>query len=139
MGIKFKKLDINAKIIKPRQGDIGYDVYAIKNQLILENDIACIPLGLALEFDEKYYCKVEDKSGIFKNKGLTVGGTVIDSSYRGEINCQLFNITNKVQHIKAEEKICQLVFIKADTPDLEEFKELSNTDRGIGRFGSTGK
>lgn len=134
-----KDLGKGGKIIPPvHPGDVGYDVFAIEDVTIYPNEVASLPLGLAIEFPDNFVCYVMDKSGIFKKTGLHCGGQVIDSSYRGQIHCQMANVSKWEAKIKKGEKLCQLVFHPVCVVDIDFVKELSPSQRGSGGFGSTG-
>jgi dUTP pyrophosphatase len=69
---------------------------------------------------------------------LDVLAGVIDSDYRGEVQCLLYNSGDEPIHLPAQSKICQLIIEKIITPDAEWADDISETERGIGGFGSTG-
>ena len=139
MNLKVKKLRQEAKINSPAHpGDVGYDVFATQEVLIKPGQRFKMPLGIAMEFDDTHYCRVEEKSGLAQ-RGIITMGNVIDSSYRGEIHATLFNCGKESIHFKLGDKVAQLVFIRADTPKVELVEELSDTTRGADGFGSTGK
>lgn len=138
--LKVKKLREDAKINPPaKDGDAGHDVYATKTVTINPHDRFAMPLGIALEFPRGYVCIVMDKSGVANKQGLHSIGSVIDNCYRGEAHCILNNTSNKKVEIKKGKKIAQLLFYKCYTVDkIEYVNELSKTNRGSGKFGSTG-
>jgi dUTP pyrophosphatase len=138
--LKVKKLHKDAKIIPPaRDGDAGHDVCSIKSIEIQPHERYAIPLGIALEFPKGYVCIVTDKSGIASKTGLYNIGAVVDSCYRGEIHSILVNSTNQSVYVNAGQKVAQLIFYQCfTTNDIEFEDELSLTDRGSGKFGSTG-
>jgi dUTP pyrophosphatase len=70
--------------------------------------------------------------------GLDVLAGVIDSDYRGEVRCLLYNAGDEAIHLPAQTKICQLIIEKIITPGAVWADEISDTDRGSGGFGSTG-
>jgi dUTP pyrophosphatase len=82
---------------------------------------------------------VKDKSSLPKNGGIHVMGGVYDAGYRGEYNVNLVNLGKKPYRIEKGDKIAQLVIFPVAIPVLKEVKSLSETSRGEGRFGSTGK
>lgn len=139
MQVKVKKLNQQAKINLPaKQGDCGYDVFATKCITLPPHGRFNMPLGIAIEFQNGYFCQVNQKSGLANKYGIDTIGNVIDSGYRGEIHAQLVNTSNEDVTIFAGEKVAQLIFIKCATPDIVFVSQLSQSDRGQAGFGSTG-
>lgn len=96
--------------------------------------------GLFIELPIGYEAQVRPRSGLAAKKGITVlnaPGT-IDADYRGEIGVILVNLSKEDFEIQNGERIAQLVIAKHERVEWEETKELSETDRGEGGFGSTG-
>jgi dUTP pyrophosphatase len=114
----------------------------------LENDIVLspmerviIPTGLFMELPVGYEAQVRPRSGLAAKHGLTVlnsPGTV-DADYRGEIGVILVNLSNTAFTIKNGERIAQMVIARHDRAEWEEVQSLSDTSRGAGGFGSTGR
>jgi dUTP pyrophosphatase len=115
----------------------------------LENDYSAlkpmerviIPTGLFMELPVGYEAQVRPRSGLAAKHGLTVlnsPGTV-DADYRGEIGVILVNLSNTAFTIKNGERIAQMVIAKHDRAEWEEVQSLSDTSRGTGGFGSTGR
>ena len=114
----------------------------------LENDIVLppmerviIPTGLFMELPVGYEAQVRPRSGLAAKHGLTVlnsPGTV-DADYRGEIGVILVNLSNTAFTIKNGERIAKMVIAKHDRAEWEEVQSLSDTSRGTGGFGSTGR
>ena len=100
-----------------------------------------VPTGLKIALPEGYEAQVRPRSGLAAKFGITVlnaPGT-IDADYRGEIGVILVNLSNEAFTIEPGERIAQLVVAKFEQIDWELTQELSETDRGEGGFGSTGK
>lgn len=96
--------------------------------------------GLFVELPIGYEAQVRPRSGLAAKKGITVlnaPGT-IDADYRGEIGVILVNLSNDDFIINNGERIAQLVIAKHERAKWVEVKELSETTRGTGGFGSTG-
>jgi dUTP pyrophosphatase len=139
MKLNVKKLNEYGNINAPaKRGDAGYDVFSTQHITLFPGEKTLIPLGIAVEFDEGYMCRVENKSGIASKTGLLNVNGIIDSSYRGEIKVIVYNLGNQPEEIKRGQKIAQLVFYKIETPSVNFVDELSDSDRGEGGFGSTG-
>jgi dUTP pyrophosphatase len=96
--------------------------------------------GLFIELPMGYEAQVRPRSGLAAKKGITVlnaPGT-IDADYRGEIGVILVNLSNEDFIIENGERIAQLVIAKHERAEWIEVKELTDTSRGAGGFGSTG-
>ena len=144
MYVRFKKLTPTAKA--PTQGSAeaaGYDLYADTQEdvYIEPGESKIIDTNIAVELPPGYFGGVYPRSGISKNRGLTLINCVgvIDSDYRGAIRVPLINLSNHIQVIKPGERVAQLIIqIHARTIWME-VDDLSETDRGSGGFGSTGR
>lgn len=100
-----------------------------------------IPTGIRLEIPEGFECQIRPRSGLALKHGVTVLNSpgTIDSDYRGEIGVILVNLSDKPFSIQSGERICQMVFAKAEDALMTEVKILSDTERGAGGFGHTGE
>ena len=120
----------------------GMDVraYLSENLVLQPLERKLIPTGLFLEIPEGYECQVRPRSGLALKKGITVLNTpgTIDADYRGEVGVILINLSNEPVTIEPSERIAQLIFSPVIQVFLNETKELSQTNRGSGGFGSTG-
>ena len=102
---------------------------------------AMIPTGLFVEIPAGYEIQVRPRSGLAAKHGITVlnaPGT-IDADYRGEIKVILVNLSDQEFEIKPAERIAQLVVAAHEKAEWEETDSLSDTARGEGGFGSTGR
>ena len=121
----------------------GVDLKAAIKEAItlapLERSI--IPTGLKIALPEGYEAQVRPRSGLAAKHGITVLNSpgTIDADYRGEIGVILVNLSQTSFTIQPEERIAQLVVAKYEQIQWEEMEELSETNRGAGGFGSTGK
>ena len=97
-----------------------------------------IDTGVHAAIEEGFCGLIKSKSGLNVRYGLTADG-VIDAHYTGSIAVKLYNHTPVDYHIKAGDKIAQLVIVPCLLPDLEFVDHLEETDRGDGGFGSTGR
>lgn len=100
-----------------------------------------IPTGLFIELPAGYEAQIRPRSGLALKRGLTVLNTpgTIDADYRGEVGVILVNISGEPQTIEPGERICQMVIAKHETPQIVEVQELSETERGAGGFGHSGR
>ena len=100
-----------------------------------------IPTGLFVELPEGYEAQIRPRSGLALKKGITVLNTpgTIDADYRGEIGVILINLGEEPFVIENGERICQMVIAQHAVATLVEVNELTDTERGAGGFGHTGK
>ena len=139
MKIKVKKLKPDAKLPKYHHpGDVGMDLYSMEHVTIPPMGQHRFWHGFALEFPEGYGGIIMDKGSISK-AGLAHMGGVYDAGYRGEYNTLLVNLSDKSYTFEEGDKVAQLVILPVEIVDLEEVESLSESVRGEGRFGSTGK
>src|ERR1035437_320749 len=140
MKIKIKKLHLDAQIPKyAHEGDAGLDLYTVEAFELEPGERKSIPLGIAIEIPDGYVGLMWDKSGLSHKYGIKSFGGVIDSGYRGEIHAGVMNLSDKYFKFEKGHKIAQLLIQKIENVDFEEVKELSDTSRGEGGLGSTGK
>lgn len=100
-----------------------------------------VPTGLFMELPSGFEAQVRPRSGLAIKQGLTLLNTpgTIDADYRGEIKIILINLSNEPQTIQHGDRIAQMVIAPFVQATLAEVLELSDTDRGTGGFGHTGK
>lgn len=144
--LKVKKLRPDAVLpARATPGSAGYDLTAcIESEItLLPGKPAVIPTGIAIELSETAPCAafVYGRSGLGVKFGIILsnGVGVVDSDYRGEIMVGLTNISSTPYILKPRERIAQLVIHPILLPQPMEVSELSDTLRGEGRFGSTGR
>ncbi len=142
--IRVKKL--HEKAILPTYGSAeaaGADLYACLDEtvVIAPGETAWIPTGLALEVPKGSAGLVYARSSLGAKRGLAPANKVgvIDSDYRGEIRVVLLNHSKLTQQIEHGERVAQFLITPVLTPVYEAVDELTDTDRGAGGFGSTGK
>ena len=142
--IRVKKLNPNAML--PTYGSVeaaGADLYACLDQpvTIAPGETAWIPTGLSLEVPKGCAGLIYARSSMGVKRGLAPANKVgvIDSDYRGEIRVVLLNHGKTTQTVENGERIAQFLITPVLTPAYMEVDELSNTGRGTGGFGSTGK
>lgn len=142
--IAVKKVRPNA--ILPTYGSTeaaGADLYACLDEPVTigVGETAFIPTGIAMEVPKGCAGLVYARSGLACKRGLAPANKVgvIDSDYRGEIAVVLHNHGQEAQTVAHGERIAQMVITPVLTPVYEEVEELTDTDRGAGGFGSTGK
>lgn len=142
--VKVKKLKENA--VLPTYGSefsAGADLYACLDSsvVIRAGETLLIPTGLSMEIPEGYAGLIYARSGLASKKGLAPANKVgvVDADYRGEIMVALHNHSKSDAEISPLERIAQLVITPFLKASFEVADELSETVRGAGGFGSTGR
>ena len=142
--IAVKKLDERA--VLPTYGSefsAGADLYAVCDGEVTfaPGETKLIKTGLAMEIPEGYAGLIYARSGLASKRGLAPANKVgvIDADYRGEFMVALHNHSQQVQIVAPGERVAQLVVVPVVTPGFAQVEELTDTARGAGGFGSTGK
>ena len=124
-------------------GSAGMDLRAnLQNVVILKPlERMLIPTGLFIELPEGYEAQIRPRSGLAIKRGLTLLNTpgTIDSDYRGEIKVIIVNVSGEDQSLQPGERIAQMIIAPYIQIQWEKADILSETDRGDGGFGHTGK
>ena len=140
MRIKIKKIHPDAMIPNyAHPGDAGMDLYINEAVELEPGERKSIPLGIAIEIPEGYVGLILDKSGLSHKYGIKGFGGVIDSGYRGEWHAGVMNLSDKYFKFEKGHRIGQFLVQKVEYVELEEVVELSDSSRGKGGLGSTGK
>ena len=140
MKLKIKKLNPNCKLPNyAHPGDVGMDLYATEDYDLKPDERRVFFVGFGLEFPVGYAVIVCDKGSLPNKAGLHVMGGVYDAGYRGEYNALLINLGPETYHVAKGDKIDQMIIYPVEIAELEEVDSLSESSRGEGRFGSTGK
>jgi dUTP pyrophosphatase len=128
------------------EGDSGFDLRANLNQTITLKPLErfLVPTGLKFQISEGFEVQVRPRSGLAAKQGLSVLNTpgTVDQGYTGEVKVILVNLSNDTVSVNHGDRIAQAVVcpvLTKKTINLTEVKSVSNTDRGDGGFGSTGK
>ncbi len=142
--VKIQKLNPNANIpTYQTEGASGMDLCAFLSEPILLKPLErkLIPTGLKMELPQGYEAQVRPRSGMSIKHGITLVNCVgtIDEDYRGEICVPVINLSNEEFTINNGDRIAQMVISPVTKASIIETKELSNTKRGEGGFGSTGR
>ena len=100
-----------------------------------------VPTGLFMEIPEGYEGQVRPRSGLAIKHGITVLNTpgTIDADYRGEVKIILVNLSDTDFVINSGERVAQIVFAKCEQMEVVNVDTLSETERGEGGFGHTGR
>ena len=125
------------------EGSSGMDLYAaIEKPITLKPlERILVPTGLKIEIPIEYEAQIRARSGLSVKHGITLINAIgtVDADYRGEVCVGLVNISNQEYTIQPEERIAQMVIAKVEKAEIEVTTELSESERGEGGFGSTGK
>jgi dUTP pyrophosphatase len=138
MRIKIKKLHPDAVLPKyAKQGDAGMDLTAVSREYIDSNHFK-YNFGLAIEIPEGFVGFIFPRSSCYKQWQIMsncVG--VVDSGYRGEVSAVMIGTTDNSYHVG--DRVAQLIVMPIPYVQFDEVDELSDTERGSGGYGSTGK
>ncbi|MBN1698700.1 MAG: dUTP diphosphatase [Spirochaetales bacterium] len=123
-------------------GASGADIMAACDpEIVLSpGERTLVPTGLFLQIPEGFEAQIRPRSGLAFRQGLTVLNTpgTIDSDYRGEIKVILINLGREPVGIKKGDRIAQIVFMPVVRATFIPVREVGETERGEGGFGSTG-
>ncbi len=141
--MKLKVKTIDSKAILPyyaHPGDAGLDLFSVEEKEILPGETALIRTGIVIELPENTEAEIRPRSGLALNHQVTLLNTpgTIDWGYRGEIKAIMINHGKKTFKVENGMKIAQMIIKPVLTVEVEEVKEISETARGKGGFGSTG-
>ncbi len=144
MEVRFRRLPTNPDLPLPERATpqaAGYDIRAAESVTLEPGEIRLVPTGLVMELPEGVECQVRPRSGLALKHGITLPNSpgTIDPDYRGELRVILQNTGRETVTLARGERIAQLVFARFETPRVVEASDLSETHRGEGGFGSTGR
>ncbi|CDI49298.1 dUTP diphosphatase [Clostridium tetani] len=140
--LKIKLLKEDAKLPQyAHDNDAGMDLFSTEDKIINPGKRALISTGISIELPKNTEAQIRPRSGLALKNGITVLNTpgTIDAGYRGEIGIILINHGEKDFQVEKGMKIAQMVIKPIVKVNIEEVKMLSESQRGKGGFGSTGK
>ncbi len=141
--VKFKMADgcDELKPAKAHADDAAYDLRSRTDLMIGPGKVALVPTGLFLELPVGYEAQIRPRSGLALKQSITLLNSpgTIDAGYRGEVGCIIFNAGGATFEIRRGDRIAQMVIAELPKIALVESDALSDSDRGTGGFGSTGK
>ncbi len=142
--LKIERLPHNKNIpAYQTEGAAGMDLCAaIEAPVVLKPlERALVPTGLKIELEHGYEAQIRPRSGLSIKHGITLINCVgtIDEDYRGEVCVPVVNLSNETYSIQPQERIAQMVIARVEQAQIEVVTELTETLRGAGGFGSTGK
>ena len=143
MRLQIRQLDPSLPLpTYAREGDAGLDLLAAEDVTLAPGERYAVRTGIAVAIPDGCAGFVHARSGRALREGLALANApgLIDSGYRGEIKVIVVNLdpSEKIE-IKREEKIAQLVIQEVASAAIEVVDELSESERGEGGFGSTGR
>lgn len=142
MTIKITKTDPNAVLPKfATAGSAGADVYSVENFALAPGERRLVDCGFKMEIPPGFEVQCRPRSGLAITRGVTVLNSpgTIDSDYRGPVKVGLINLGDAIQWIAVGDRIAQFVVARVEQMTFVEVEALSETERGEGGFGSTGK
>lgn len=125
------------------EGAAGMDLCAAISEPITLKPLErfLVPTGLKIELEHGYEAQIRPRSGLSIKHGISLINCVgtIDEDYRGEVCVGIVNLSNEEYTIQPDERIAQMIIARVEQAKIEVVTELSETVRGEGGFGSTGK
>ncbi|KJS84441.1 MAG: deoxyuridine 5'-triphosphate nucleotidohydrolase [Peptococcaceae bacterium BICA1-8] len=141
LNLKVKLLDSNAKLPEyAHGGDAGLDLFSVVDVTINPGESRLIPIGIRIQLPPNTEAQIRPRSGLALKHQITILNTpgTIDEGYRGEIGVILINHGKQAFKVETGMKIAQMVIKPVLTVKVEEVIEITETERGMGGFGSTG-
>lgn len=142
--LKIKRLAHNKILPEYKtEGAAGMDLSAAIEEPITLKPLerTLVPTGIKIELEHGYEAQVRPRSGLSIKHGITLINCIgtVDEDYRGELCVPVVNLSNEEYTIQPQERIAQMVIARVEQAKIEVVTELSDTERGEGGFGSTGK
>jgi dUTP pyrophosphatase len=141
MKVRIKRLADVPLPCRQTQGSAGFDLCASEEATISAHGFGSVGTGIAVELPERTEAQVRPRSGLAAKHGIGVLNSpgTIDPDYRGEVRVVLFNASDRDYKIHRGDRIAQLIFSVLADVELVEADSLSETERGHGGFGHTGR
>lgn len=145
MLLKIKKVKTCEDLPTPKfmtKGSAGMDLYAaVQDSVTLKPlERMTVPTGICIELPQGFEAQIRPRSGLASKNGITLMNSpgTIDWDYRGEIKVIVVNLSAEDFTIIRGARIAQMVINKIETPVIQIVEDISETDRGLNGFGSTG-
>lgn len=141
--MKIKLVSPNAVV--PTYGSkcaAGMDLYSSDTYSIAPGETVLVHTGISMEIPDRYFGAIYPRSGLATKRGLRLANCVgvVDSDYRGEIMVALYNDSTETQSVELRDRIAQMVIQPYERQQVfDVVNELSDTERGSGGFGHTGR
>jgi len=142
MRILVKKLHVDAVLPHYAHGpaeDAGMDLRAVERVVLSAGVAQGVPTGIAIELPSGYEAQIRPRSGMALKHSIVANFGTIDPGYRGEIRVVMFNLSAGDYVIEKGDRIAQLVVARYEAVEWEEGGELTESQRGAGGFGSSGR
>ncbi|MCC6538604.1 MAG: dUTP diphosphatase [Bryobacterales bacterium] len=144
MQCKIRKLRPGAVLPKYAHGpheDAGMDLCAAEPAVLTPGAAALVPTGLAIELPPGFEAQIRPRSGLALKHAITVPNApgTIDPAYRGEVSVILLNLGREPYTIQPGDRIAQMVIARYEAVEWVEQEALSDSARGAGGFGSSGR
>lgn len=122
-------------------GSVGADLRSNENVVLKPKEQKLVKTGIYLELPKEIEAQIRSRSGLALKHGVEVLNSpgTIDPDYRGEVGVILINHSPTPYYVSLGDKIAQMVFSEVKKPNIIPVRKLSETERGKGGFGSTGK
>ena len=142
--LKFKRENPDDDLELPSyqtSGAAGMDVRAAQNCILEVGETALISTGFSMEIPAGFEAQLRPRSGLAAKHGITLLNSpgTIDADFRGEVKVILTNLGREIFEVKRGDRIAQMVIAKFERAEIEVARELSNSERGEGGFGHTGR
>ena len=119
-------------------GDAGLDLYALEPVTVQPGQGLRARTGVAIEVETGWVGMIADRSSL-ASKGLKTAGGIIDAGYRGEVQVVVWNLSQDPISLQAGDRLAQLLLIPVGLASVVPVAELSDSARGAGGFGSSGR
>ena len=140
MQIKFQKLFPDTILpTYAHPGDAGLDLYSCEDITIKPMARHAVSLGFALEIPHGYVSRILDRSGLAIKNGMHCLAGVVDAGYRGEYKAIMINLGDESYKIEKGDRVAQMLIQPVEICDIIEVDKLSESERGKGGFGGSGK
>jgi dUTP diphosphatase len=142
MKIRIKKLNPDAILPSYAHGpdeDAAMDLCAVDRTVLSPGTAQAVPTGIAIELPRGHEAQVRPRSGLALKHAITVNFGTVDPGYRGEIRVVMFNLGRADYVVEKGDRIAQLIVAPYDAVEWEEHQDLTDTARGSGGFGSSGR
>jgi dUTP pyrophosphatase len=140
--IRIKKLHPDAVLPHYAHGpeeDAGMDLRSVEHVVISPGVAVGVPTGIAIELPSGYEAQIRPRSGLALKHSMSCNFGTIDPGYRGEIKVVMFNFGKSDYVVEKGDRIAQIVIAKYEAVEWEEGDDLTDSKRGAGGFGSSGK
>lgn len=137
--IEIQRLTPDARLpTRAHPEDAGMDLYGIEEVVLEPGQGRLARTGVAFSIPQGCVGMIADRSSLGK-KGIKTAGGIVDAGYRGEVMVILWNLSKDTIRLAPGERIAQMLILPIATPAPKEVGQLSETQRGAGGFGSTGR